>query len=87
MKFHEIFILFSDIRLQLNEQLRCLDIRVESQISLIQELQEFYRLVLHVNFSHINYAHKKNLIYKIDDVVRWSWTTVKVSKSWRRTFS
>lgn len=35
--------LLSDIRLQLNEQLRCLDIRVESQISLIQELQEFYR--------------------------------------------
>lgn len=33
----------TDIRLQLNEQLRCLDIRVESQISLIQELQEFYR--------------------------------------------
>ncbi|CAH1729157.1 unnamed protein product [Chironomus riparius] len=32
-----------NIRLQLNEQLRCLDIRVESQISLIQELQEFYR--------------------------------------------
>ena len=32
-----------DIRLQLNEQLRCLDVRVESQISLIQELQEFYR--------------------------------------------
>lgn len=40
-----LFIKFivSDIRLQLNEQLRCLDIRVESQISLIQELQEFYR--------------------------------------------
>lgn len=35
--------MLSDIRLQLNEQLRCLDIRVESQISLIQELQEFYR--------------------------------------------
>lgn len=34
---------FIDIRLQLNEQLRCLDVRVESQISLIQELQEFYR--------------------------------------------
>ena len=37
------FFLSADIRLQLNEQLRCLDIRVESQISLIQELQEFYR--------------------------------------------
>jgi SLIT-ROBO Rho GTPase activating protein len=38
-----MFHIVSDIRLQLNEQLRCLDIRVESQISLIQELQEFYR--------------------------------------------
>ena len=41
---HYFFVsIFTDIRLQLNEQLRCLDIRVESQISLIQELQEFYR--------------------------------------------
>lgn len=40
---HISFCMLSDIRLQLNEQLRCLDIRVESQISLIQELQEFYR--------------------------------------------
>lgn len=38
-----LFHFIPDIRLQLNEQLRCLDIRVESQISLIQELQEFYR--------------------------------------------
>ncbi|XP_055693315.1 SLIT-ROBO Rho GTPase-activating protein 1-like isoform X2 [Lutzomyia longipalpis] len=34
---------FPDIRLQLNEQLRCLDVRVESQVSLIQELQDFFR--------------------------------------------
>lgn len=32
-----------DIRLQLNEQLRCLDIRVESQVALVQELQDFFR--------------------------------------------
>ncbi|XP_055705552.1 SLIT-ROBO Rho GTPase-activating protein 1-like isoform X2 [Phlebotomus papatasi] len=34
---------FPDIRLQLNEQLRCLDVRVEFQVSLIQELQDFFR--------------------------------------------
>ncbi|GAB0090061.1 SLIT-ROBO Rho GTPase-activating protein 1 [Sergentomyia squamirostris] len=34
---------FPDIRLQLNEQLRCLDIRVESQVTLVQELQDFFR--------------------------------------------
>lgn len=35
--------IFNNIRLQLNEQLRCLDIRMESQVSLIQELQDFFR--------------------------------------------
>lgn len=37
------FLIFADIRLQLNEQLRCLDVRMESQVSLIQELQDFFR--------------------------------------------
>ena len=38
-----LFLFFTDIRLQLNEQLRCLDIRVDQQVSLIQELQDFFR--------------------------------------------
>ncbi|XP_053963140.1 SLIT-ROBO Rho GTPase-activating protein 1-like isoform X2 [Anastrepha ludens] len=36
-------VMFSNIRQQLNEQLRCLDIRVESQVGLIQEIQDFFR--------------------------------------------
>ncbi|XP_037033613.1 SLIT-ROBO Rho GTPase-activating protein 1-like isoform X1 [Bradysia coprophila] len=36
-------LIFNNIRLQLNEQLRCLDVRMESQVSLIQELQDFFR--------------------------------------------
>ncbi|XP_039955026.1 SLIT-ROBO Rho GTPase-activating protein 1-like [Bactrocera tryoni] len=36
-------VMFSSIRQQLNEQLRCLDTRVESQIGLIQEIQDFFR--------------------------------------------
>ncbi|XP_067626861.1 SLIT-ROBO Rho GTPase-activating protein 1-like [Eurosta solidaginis] len=36
-------VMFSSIRQQLNEQLRCLDSRVESQIGLIQEIQDFFR--------------------------------------------
>ncbi|KAK0164497.1 hypothetical protein PV328_003119 [Microctonus aethiopoides] len=32
-----------DIRLQLNEQLRCLDVRMESQVALVAELQDFFR--------------------------------------------
>ncbi|KAJ8926951.1 hypothetical protein NQ314_020803 [Rhamnusium bicolor] len=32
-----------DIRLQLNEQLRCLDVRMEAQVALLTELQDFFR--------------------------------------------
>uniref|UniRef100_A0A1A9UQ51 SLIT-ROBO Rho GTPase-activating protein 1 n=2 Tax=Glossina TaxID=44049 RepID=A0A1A9UQ51_GLOAU len=35
--------LFNNIRQQLNEHLRCLDVRVESQVCLIQELQDLFR--------------------------------------------
>lgn len=38
-----ILLLFSDIRLQLNEQLRCLDVRMEAQVGLVAELQDFFR--------------------------------------------
>ncbi|XP_018407201.1 PREDICTED: SLIT-ROBO Rho GTPase-activating protein 1-like isoform X2 [Cyphomyrmex costatus] len=34
---------FPDIRLQLNEQLRCLDVRMEAQVALVVELQDFFR--------------------------------------------
>jgi hypothetical protein len=32
-----------DIRLQLGEQLRCLDARMESQVALVTELQDYFR--------------------------------------------
>ncbi|CAH1103499.1 unnamed protein product [Psylliodes chrysocephalus] len=34
---------FPDIRLQLNEQLRCLDVRMEAQVALLTEIQDFFR--------------------------------------------
>ncbi|KAL3290004.1 hypothetical protein HHI36_023380 [Cryptolaemus montrouzieri] len=36
-------LVFNNIRLQLNEQLRCLDLRMEAQVALVTELQEFFR--------------------------------------------
>uniref|UniRef100_A0A0A9XYM4 SLIT-ROBO Rho GTPase-activating protein 1 n=3 Tax=Lygus hesperus TaxID=30085 RepID=A0A0A9XYM4_LYGHE len=36
-------LLFNNIRLQLTEQLRCLDNRMESQVAIVNELQEFFR--------------------------------------------
>lgn len=32
-----------DIRLQLNDHIRCLDSRVEAQVSLVSELQDYFR--------------------------------------------
>lgn len=67
----------ADIRLQLNEQLRCLDIRVESQISLIQELQEFYRRRGEVELDYSKSLEKlaKNLqIRHKEQKQKWVWT-------------
>lgn len=32
-----------DVRQQLNEQLRCLDLRIETQVAIVQELQDYFR--------------------------------------------
>nr|XP_018898375.1 PREDICTED: SLIT-ROBO Rho GTPase-activating protein 1-like isoform X2 [Bemisia tabaci] len=37
------FIFFNNIRLQLQEQLRCLETRMDTQVSLVLELQDFFR--------------------------------------------
>ncbi|EEB12153.1 SLIT-ROBO Rho GTPase-activating protein, putative [Pediculus humanus corporis] len=37
------FFFYSDIRLQLSEQLRCLDVRMEAQVALVAELQDYFR--------------------------------------------
>ncbi|XP_017791458.1 PREDICTED: SLIT-ROBO Rho GTPase-activating protein 1-like isoform X1 [Habropoda laboriosa] len=36
-------LVFNNIRLQLNEQLRCLDVRMEAQVAIVAELQDFFR--------------------------------------------
>lgn len=41
--FFFLILCISDIRLQLNEQLRCLDTRMETQVSIVNELQDFFR--------------------------------------------
>lgn len=33
----------TDIRMQLGEQLRCLDVRMEAQVALVAELQDYFR--------------------------------------------
>ena len=41
--FFCVCVYLTDIRSQLNEQLRCLDVRMETQISVVGELQDFFR--------------------------------------------
>ncbi|KAH9363259.1 hypothetical protein HPB48_006365 [Haemaphysalis longicornis] len=41
-----------DIRQQLGEQLRCLDGRLEAQLSLVSELQEYFRRRAEVELEH-----------------------------------
>lgn len=43
MPCDSLFHLFSDIRRQLNDQLGCLDFRMDSKLSLLTEFQEFFK--------------------------------------------
>jgi SLIT-ROBO Rho GTPase activating protein len=38
-----VFLCPADIRVQLSEQLRCLDMRMESQVAVVTELQDYFR--------------------------------------------
>jgi len=38
-----LFVCPADIRMQLSEQLRCLDVRMESQVAVVAELQDYFR--------------------------------------------
>jgi len=38
-----VFVCSADIRMQLSEQLRCLDVRMESQVAVVTELQDYFR--------------------------------------------
>lgn len=42
----------SDIRNQLNEQLRCLENRLEIQVAMVQEIQEFFRRKAEVELEY-----------------------------------
>lgn len=49
-----MYLLFSssDIRNQLNEQLRCLENRLEIQVAMVQEIQEFFRRKAEVELEY-----------------------------------
>lgn len=43
---------FTDIRSQLNEQLRCLESRLEVQVAMVTEIQEFFRKKAEVELEY-----------------------------------
>ena len=63
------FLFFSDIRVQLNDQLKCLDGRLETQQSMVSELQDIFRRRAEIEASysrdlealakHVNKRHKE----------------------------
>jgi SLIT-ROBO Rho GTPase activating protein len=50
------FVLFIDVRSQLNEQLKCLESRLEVQVAMVTELQDFFR-----RLSEVETEYAKNL--------------------------
>jgi hypothetical protein len=62
---------FSDIRQQLSEQLKCLESRLEIQTSMVQEIQEFYR-----RKADLEAEYSRNL----DKLVRSTWARHKQEK-------
>lgn len=58
-----LFGIVADIRLQLNEQLRCLDVRMETQVAVVAELQDFFRKRAEVELDYSKNLDKlaKNL--------------------------
>ena len=52
MKYLHYFLCFSDIRSQLNEQIRCLESRLEVQVAMVTEIQEFFRKKAEVELEY-----------------------------------
>lgn len=46
------FFFFSDVRNQLNEQLKCLESRLEVQVAMVTELQDFFRRLSEVEMEY-----------------------------------
>lgn len=47
-----LVLFFSDVRNQLNEQLKCLESRLEVQVAMVTELQDFFRRLSEVEMEY-----------------------------------
>ncbi|XP_054277827.1 SLIT-ROBO Rho GTPase-activating protein 1-like isoform X3 [Macrosteles quadrilineatus] len=79
---------FNNIRLQLNEQLRCLDGRMETQVALVAELQDFFRKRAEVELDYSKNLDKlaKNLSlrHKEQKQKREQWPLFSTYSCWQQ---
>ncbi|CAG7729345.1 unnamed protein product [Allacma fusca] len=82
---------FPDLRFQLQEQLRCLDSRVETQASLTYELQDFFRRRAEVELECSRSLDKlaKTLAFRQKELKtkRDQWHLFSVSNCWQQLIS
>ncbi|CAG0884276.1 unnamed protein product [Darwinula stevensoni] len=78
---------YPDIRLQLNEQLRCLDTRLETQVGIVYELQDFFRRKAEVESEYSKALDKlsKTLLlkHKEQKQKREGWSLFSTSGCWK----
>ncbi|KAG8195017.1 hypothetical protein JTE90_008188 [Oedothorax gibbosus] len=80
-----------DIRQQLNEQLKCLDVRVETQVSLVAEIQDYFRKRAEVEMEYSKNLEKlaKGLLlrHKAEKQKRDQWHLFSSYACWQHLVS
>lgn len=80
-----------DIRQQLNEQLKCLDVRVETQVALVSEIQDYFRRRAEVELEYSRNLEKlaKGLTarHKAEKQKREQWHLFSTYSCWQHLIS
>ena len=80
--------MFADVRVQLGEQLRCLDSRLETQVALVQELQDYFRRRAEVELEYSRgldkLARSLTLRHKEQKLKREQWPLFSSYSCWQQ---
>ncbi|XP_034237619.1 SLIT-ROBO Rho GTPase-activating protein 1-like isoform X2 [Thrips palmi] len=84
-EFREVF---PDVRVQLGEQLRCLDGRLETQVALVQELQDYFRRRAEVELEYSRgldkLARSLTMRHKEQKLKREQWPLFSSYSCWQQ---
>lgn len=79
---------WEDIRQQLNEQLKCLDVRLETQLALVTEIQDFFRRRAEVELEYSRSLDKLsrslNMRHKAEKQKREQWPLFSSYACWQQ---